>query len=228
MKFSYKGIIGHFSRNKFAYLIIFAVLSIFLVVTSFYYNQFHKNGLSKTVADWGVFGDYLGGTLGAIFGSLSFIGVLYTLYQNKLEIEEARKATVDSKLTKNRDEIYRIIETIYNDLNRNINLVKFDSIIGKNKDCLSDILNSSDGAKYFVKYNLLGLYSENIKRLNGISKLITALKNYCELYESHGGSKNITYYFVQHFWSLSMLLITLKTIDVDTFEYFERSISGDD
>jgi len=47
--------------------------------------------LSGSPADWGVFGDYLGGTLGTFFGFAAFIGVLVTIAIQREQLNQARK-----------------------------------------------------------------------------------------------------------------------------------------
>jgi hypothetical protein len=82
-----------------------AVAPIALVLLP-YYLQFR----SLTVADdqtfWGLFGNYVGGTLGGIYGLLAFFGVLYSLhFQHKqatanqlLSLMSSTAATIDRLL----------------------------------------------------------------------------------------------------------------------------------
>src|SRR5258708_21441566 len=45
---------------------------------------------SQNPADWAEFGEYLGGTLGAIFGLFAFIGVLITIVQQRSQLDQQR------------------------------------------------------------------------------------------------------------------------------------------
>jgi len=79
-------------RNFFGIAItaLFAVLAFFVcIVLKLYLDQF-KGGFSASNADWGTFGDYVGGVLNPVFGLLSFTGLLLTIYLQGKELKEAR------------------------------------------------------------------------------------------------------------------------------------------
>jgi len=50
---------------------------------------------STNQSDWGDFGSYIGGTVGALFASLSFLALLYTVYLQREELTTAIKALQD-------------------------------------------------------------------------------------------------------------------------------------
>jgi hypothetical protein len=66
-------------RNREPILII---VSIFFLLGGFalwlYWYNFHKTGLSKEGANWGTFGDYIGGVLGTLFNMLGVILIFLT------------------------------------------------------------------------------------------------------------------------------------------------------
>jgi hypothetical protein len=76
-----------------------------------------KPRLSKNPSDWGVFGDYVGGTLGAFFGFAAFVGVLVTIAIQRQQLDHARKQAY-------LDELQRLLssaaERISETLNREI------------------------------------------------------------------------------------------------------------
>lgn len=57
-----------------------AVLAPLILVLLPYYLKFRSLDLASDQTFWGLFGDYVGGTLGAIYGLLAFLGVLYSLH----------------------------------------------------------------------------------------------------------------------------------------------------
>ncbi len=64
-----------------------------IVVVLFYVYALGYGALSHRASDWAEFGEYVGGTLGAIYGFLAFIGVLVTLtkQQSQSELDEMQR-----------------------------------------------------------------------------------------------------------------------------------------
>lgn len=60
----------------------------------FYFDQF-SGGFSSKSSDWGDFGSYIGGAVGAIFASLSFLALLYTVFLQREELTTAISALED-------------------------------------------------------------------------------------------------------------------------------------
>jgi hypothetical protein len=91
-------------------LTLFVVAAVALVPFIFvlmpYYLTFRSLDLGSDQRFWGVFGDYVGGTLGAIYGLLAFLGVLYSVYFQRqqgtanqlLSLMSATAATIDRLL----------------------------------------------------------------------------------------------------------------------------------
>ncbi|MGH1428981.1 MAG: hypothetical protein ACRBEE_13640 [Arenicella sp.] len=80
-----------------------------LIVSGTYFFHFQKYGISSKPEHWGVFGDYLGGVLGAIFGFLTLLAVLYALYiqtdrlDKSIKISEKNLETTKEELKKSND-----------------------------------------------------------------------------------------------------------------------------
>jgi hypothetical protein len=66
-----------FVPNRIKWLIYLAAITAVFIVLAYFYN-FHS-GFSKVQSDWGSFGSYLGGTLGAAFAFLAFLAGLENL-----------------------------------------------------------------------------------------------------------------------------------------------------
>jgi hypothetical protein len=70
--------------NKRTLILIAAVAVVpFLLVPLPYYLSFRAADFGSDRTFWGLFGDYVGGTLGAIYGLLAFLGVLYLVYAQR-------------------------------------------------------------------------------------------------------------------------------------------------
>lgn len=68
---------------------IFLLTALFvLAVPSVYFIRF-PGGFSENQTDWASFGSYVGGTVGAVFASLSFLALLYTVYLQREELSTA-------------------------------------------------------------------------------------------------------------------------------------------
>jgi len=62
-----------------------------LILIGLYLYEFH-GALSARPEDWGVFGDYLGGVLSPILAFASFVVVLVSLYENRIQAADERRA----------------------------------------------------------------------------------------------------------------------------------------
>ena len=84
-----------------------------LVLAGLYFYEF-PSGLSERPADWGVFGDYLGGVLGPILAFASFMVVLVSLYENRIQAAEERRARgIETLMTAFTRLIERIAENVH-------------------------------------------------------------------------------------------------------------------
>lgn len=90
-------------KKWFARLVVLAALSIVGVLISYFS---HFNGeFSKSSADWGTFGDFVGGSLNPLLAFLSFVALLITLVMQSQQLELSRK-----ELSATREELRRAAE----------------------------------------------------------------------------------------------------------------------
>jgi hypothetical protein len=73
-----------------------------LAVVGVYVYTFRAAGVSRDPQDWGVLGDYLGGTLGTFFSLLAFVAALLTVALQRRQLDQVREQA-------NRDELHRAI-----------------------------------------------------------------------------------------------------------------------
>jgi len=84
-----------------------------LLLIGLYFYRF-PGGLSERPADWGVFGDYLGGVLNPILAFASFIVVLVSLYENRIQAAEERRARrIETMMTAYTGLIERVNEIVH-------------------------------------------------------------------------------------------------------------------
>lgn len=83
-------------------MVVFALL-IVLCTFTFYFVMFN-GGLSSSQNNWGMFGDFIGGTLNPILSFLSLIALLFTIILqtrqaeiSKNELELSRQELIDSR-----------------------------------------------------------------------------------------------------------------------------------
>lgn len=83
-----------FLKNHFLEIttIFFAIVCCVAIIM--YYCKFHKYPLSDSTANWGTFGDYIGGTVGSIF---SLISVLLLYYTFKDQIRNSKIQRFENK-----------------------------------------------------------------------------------------------------------------------------------
>lgn len=72
------------------WLLVGAAL-VYVLVLGFYVGHFHAQPVSGNPADWGQFGDYLGGVLNPFVALLTFLAVIITLAQNARLVRSAQE-----------------------------------------------------------------------------------------------------------------------------------------
>lgn len=84
-----------------------------LLLVGLYFYRF-PGGLSERPADWAVFGNYLGGVLSPILAFASFIVVLVSLYESRIQAAEERRARgIETLMTAFTRLIERVAETVH-------------------------------------------------------------------------------------------------------------------
>lgn len=86
------------TRNKLPdlkYLLYFAIFLFFITLGAYVLN-FHE-GISENNADWGTFGDFMGGTLNPLFALLTLFAIICTI---KIQTEELELSREELKATR--------------------------------------------------------------------------------------------------------------------------------
>jgi len=94
------------ARSILPRLGVLAVIAVLVsAVALILYGITFPNWLSRNASDWGLFGDYVGGTLGTVFAMAAFIGVLVTVYLQSEQLDTIKKQA-------NIDELQRLLATL--------------------------------------------------------------------------------------------------------------------
>lgn len=101
-----------------------------ITVVSFYLYRF-DGGFSDSQADWGVFGDFIGGVLNPVFGFLALIALLMTISLQATELRLTRKELKNSS------------EALHSQ-NETLTLQSFESSFFQMLRLHNDIVNSMD------------------------------------------------------------------------------------
>lgn len=129
--------------NWIVWIVLFiACIATLLIFGAFtiYWLQFGNSELSKSPADWGPFGDFIGGVTNPILSFFALLSLLLTLFLQskqldsaKVEIEHSRKVSAKQieylKNETKKTDIYRTIQVLENRLE---NLYREPIIVVKN------------------------------------------------------------------------------------------------
>lgn len=200
-------------------LLVFSCLSI---VIGSYLSNFWSRSISDSPADWGVFGDYLGGTLNSAFSFFSFLALLYTIFlqQKELaltrdELKASTKAQIDASIfageqnkitslqltnaknNEKKNDIYNLIklvdEKIKNALNEKVDDFKIEGIQQQLSDFIVEAGDYLDDIYKGDKYHRR--IKNNKNQLDNIRKEIKYLFKVIEEFDSLSESRVIGDYY---------------------------------
>ena len=99
--------------RPYVYVALLVGVGGWLLLIGLYFYRF-PGGLSARPEDWGVFGDYLGGVLNPILAFASLMVVLVTLYENRIQAADERRARrIETLMTAFTGLIERVTETVH-------------------------------------------------------------------------------------------------------------------
>lgn len=131
-----KRIIRTISRHPF----YVGIAAIFFLLLVFFLN-FRKHDLSTAVAEWGQFGDYLGGILNPIFGLISVVIISATLQS---QVRSSRKQEFDNQFFA----LLSLYDSVLQSIDRHSSR---DGMVRKGRDCFhlfyKDIVRISEKNK---------------------------------------------------------------------------------
>lgn len=200
--------------KKFVPIVGIAAVVFAVFVCSLYFYIF-SGEFSSSQSDWGDFGSYIGGTVGALFASLSFLALLYTVYLQREELTTAIKALQDGAESQKKQAenyeaqkfettFYSLLE-LHNDMVRSLELnsSNFSGYIANvaTLDDRSDvstylkerqehILENVELSQYFrVLYQLLKFIAKNNIKNSGRNFSEPYLSNRTTIYEYENEEK---------------------------------------
>jgi uncharacterized membrane protein len=140
--------------RRLTWLVVIGVTaSVVAIVT---YAVHFRGPLSNSVAEWGQFGDYVGGLLNPIFGFLGLVALLATLYLQRQQLQGSLQELKDSaKSLRAQEREWRIqnfeasffeLLRLHNDIVNTMDLegkpgTKRDGLVTRGRDCISVFLD---------------------------------------------------------------------------------------
>lgn len=157
--------IGELSKTIHVALIIIIILAVLagIIVLSFYFYNF-TGGLSDEQANWGAFGDYIGGALNPIFSFFALIAILLTIVVQSRELNlstieltksaEALKEQSKTLTTQNFENTFFQMIRLHNDIVNGIDLRdNKGNVTTQGRDCFKVFYERRFSRKYNIKYN---------------------------------------------------------------------------
>lgn len=142
-------------KNPIFWCVIFTIV-FGITIFGLYFLTF-SGGFSVKQSDWGSFGSYVGGTIGSVFASLSFLALIYTVHLQRKELKvaitalnksaEAHEQQVENNIIQKFESTFYSLLELHNNALRDLisSETDYDQII----DCTKDkyISSSSDFLK---------------------------------------------------------------------------------
>jgi len=159
------------NKNLFCLLLsvfIIAVLFIVAVLSAYFYN--FNGEISPNSDKWGVFGDFIGGSLNPVFSFLALIALLVTLWlqskQTEISIQELKISR--KELTETRKELSRSAEAQEASVNHQKRQVKIQELTARIS--VITLLLEYDGKSVSERGNgSTSISSINVKQISGYS-----------------------------------------------------------
>ena len=133
--------------------LIYVAIGLFLITLVIYLFKFN-NGLSSSNADWGTFGDFMGGTLNPLFALFSLFAIIYSIKIQTEELELSREEleATREELTKSREAQEQQSES-FKIQNKSIKLQSFENTFFQLNDLL---IHTKNQLSIKIVYNSYG------------------------------------------------------------------------
>lgn len=165
----------HDEYKQKAWILICASIFFSIAIFTSYFLNFH-GGVSLDNADWGTFGDFIGGILNPIFGFLGLIALLWTinlqikeLEATRQELENTRQELARAAKAQENSEVLLRAQTITQTKQQFENT--FFSLLGQHNDSLntiSEMMRSHDNGIYMALMNNIKDANKELKRYDSL------------------------------------------------------------
>jgi hypothetical protein len=211
---------------------------ILLIVGGIYWYCFNDKPISYNTSVWGEFGDYFGGVLNPIFALMAFVGLLWSIYQNQInlyktsdsfersmqlaELQEKRQAKQEKK-----DDLFKIIEVIYIDINKlcdiKLNYSYNMSIMEKiTREVSLAILVKTE----YTPKECEVLMEQFDKFFGMISSKLFHLMRYLVMFEEISYDTVVTDYYKNYYYHLVIFLEKVEMISGETAKYYRDAVEA--
>lgn len=202
-----------------------AIIAISLIVVVFSaYFLFFDGGLAADQNKWGVFGDYVGGTLNPILAFLSLIALLFTIsiQSKELKISNETLRETKSELEQSRKIAERQSEFYRNESDKSDVIKAIDSVHAEIKELFTKQVdfcpdkntmgwffsNSAPSASAVLIPNNGDEVSQNDRiLLADISEYMMELSGYLHEYISKFGSSSVSFYYQRRYLTAKTRLV---------------------
>lgn len=196
-------------REKVFDRVYYIVLGFVVTVVAFYVYHFNNYHFSIDPSDWGVFGDFFGGTLNPLLAFFSFMLLLLNL---KLQREQLDNA--EEQLELNREELKLTREELRKAANAQV-----DSAKVMNEQLKTQALQQFDSQyqHFIIQLNLLQDKIGQDKLVKWIDSINDITANFDKAYHSIGSNQSIINY-------RNYLILVLKKIDQAKIEDLDKQL----
>lgn len=190
----------------------------FIITLGIYFINFH-GPLDSQQAQWGVFGDYLGGILNPILSFLAFLGLLWTISLNYDELRRSSESLKKQEIQQQKQDIYRLIETIYSEIKGilNLNFVSGGYVDKPSFSSLKILINA--GSKDFDLSS--DLLQKHKNELLVLTELFLQFKFYLSKYDNLANDNFTSAYFKKYFITVILDLSVIGVISDELKVYYQ-------
>lgn len=217
-----------FSDKFIMWILVIAFLPFGLCISVYYirFKYFLGYPISPVQADWGTFGDFVGGVLNPIYAFLAFVGVVYTVLLQKKQIEMMKEQEKLNELQNLiQGQAAKIDETLYGRKFR----------IKENTEDVADIFNilraiskiSIDAEKEPDGLDAMVYEDERATVLGKISYELIFIEEqigflvWClQTYEKNKGNKDIIDFYCAKYRHAVFMLKQIQHLQVAALEHF--------
>lgn len=213
------------STNRLGYILAISALVLIVLIISMFVYFFHSYDFSKNVSDWGAFGSYFGGVLGASVSTLALIGAVIALRQQHIADKRYNDHAIASDLLRSVERIEDAIDRSLKELNISLvypkyNISKvhtaYDILMGmyppnviekivprysdNNEDLLNEIMSKDLSEQDRLdKMKLIEIVSETVGRLK-------LMKQFISEHKKLSGHNATSLYYMRKYKSLASTL----------------------
>lgn len=229
-------------------LVILVMIAIFAVILIFtiYFVQF-SGDISSNQNVWGVFGDFIGGTLNPILSFFMLIAIVLTLVVQNKEMQLTReeleksaealehqreisaKQSVHFDIQAKKEDVYRMIKEVYKDIITESELVKKfyenNSLVNGKTYKIFEVFGKNNDIEAYDNIDSVNEKNGSINagNLEHLIQLMEELKFYLNEYNLLSKKNTVVYYYAVRIYNYALNLREKAYISSDIYEFYEKN-----